>query len=85
LGWQGVSLPFSLTARADPIDKGEIMGGVSKKNKTKRPTDFTGKRMLQALMMTMQRHEATFGVIENDVQRRVDRSAGQQAPQEASD
>ncbi|MGD0900990.1 MAG: DUF3467 domain-containing protein [Thermoguttaceae bacterium] len=42
---------------------------------------FTAKRMLQALMMTVQRHEATFGVIETDVQRRVHRSAMQQAPQ----
>ena len=42
---------------------------------------FTAKRMLQALIMTIQRHEATFGVIETDVQRRVRPSAGQQAPQ----
>jgi hypothetical protein len=42
---------------------------------------FTAKRMLQALMMTIQRHEATFGVIETDVQRRVHPSARQQAPQ----
>jgi len=42
---------------------------------------FTAKRMLQALMMTIQRHEATFGVIETDVQRRVHPSAMQQAPQ----
>jgi hypothetical protein len=37
--------------------------------------------MLQALMMTIQRHEATFGVIETDVQRRVHPSAVQQSPQ----
>jgi hypothetical protein len=42
---------------------------------------FTAKRMLQALMMTIQRHEATFGVIETDVQRRVHPSTKQQAPQ----
>jgi len=32
---------------------------------------FTAKRMLAALQMTLQRHEAAFGVIETDVQRRV--------------
>ena len=32
---------------------------------------FTAKRMLHALQMTIQRHEATFGVLELDVQRRV--------------
>jgi hypothetical protein len=42
---------------------------------------FTAKRMLQALMMTIQRHEATFGVIETDVQRRVQPSAMQRALQ----
>ena len=42
---------------------------------------FTAKRMLQALMTTIQRHEATFGVIETDVQRRFHPSAMQQAPQ----
>ena len=42
---------------------------------------FTAKRMLQALAMTIQRHEATFGVIETDVQRRVRPSATQQSPQ----
>jgi hypothetical protein len=42
---------------------------------------FTAKRMLQALMMTIQRHEATFGAIETDIQRRVQPSATQQAPQ----
>jgi hypothetical protein len=42
---------------------------------------FTAKRMLQALIMTVQRHEATFGVIETDVQRRVHPSARQQSPQ----
>ncbi len=32
---------------------------------------FTAKRMLHALQMTVQRHEATFGVLEIDVQKRV--------------
>ena len=42
---------------------------------------FTAKRLLHALTMSIQRHEATFGVIETDVQRRVHPSAPQQAPQ----
>ena len=32
---------------------------------------FTAKRMLQALALTIQRHEQTFGVLETDVQKRV--------------
>ena len=32
---------------------------------------FTAKRMLHALTLTLQRHEATFGVLETDVQKRV--------------
>ncbi len=32
---------------------------------------FTAKRMLQVLTLTVQRHEATFGVLETDVQKRV--------------
>jgi len=32
---------------------------------------YTAKRMLHALTMTIQRHEATFGVLEIDVQKRV--------------
>ena len=36
---------------------------------------YTAKRMLYALQMTIQRHEATFGVLEVDVQRRVQPSA----------
>jgi len=32
---------------------------------------YTAKRMLQALQLTIQRHEATFGVLETDVQKRV--------------
>jgi hypothetical protein len=32
---------------------------------------FTAKRMLHALQLTLQRHEAAFGVLETDVQKRV--------------
>jgi len=32
---------------------------------------FTAKRLWHALSMTLQRHEATFGVLETDVQKRV--------------
>lgn len=32
---------------------------------------YTAKRMLGALQMTVQRHEAAFGALETDVQRRV--------------
>jgi hypothetical protein len=32
---------------------------------------FTAKRMMHALQLTLQRHEATFGVLETDVQKRV--------------
>ena len=32
---------------------------------------YTAKRMLHALMMTVQRHEGAFGVLETDIQRRV--------------
>ena len=32
---------------------------------------FIAKRMLHALQLTVQRHEATFGVLETDVQKRV--------------
>jgi hypothetical protein len=32
---------------------------------------YTAKRMLAALSMTVQRHEAAFGVLETDVQKRV--------------
>ena len=39
---------------------------------------FTAKRMLQALHMTIQRHEATFGVLETDVQKRVHPAAPRQ-------
>jgi hypothetical protein len=37
---------------------------------------FTAKRMLAALQMTLQRHEAVFGVLETDVQKRVRPQAG---------
>ena len=32
---------------------------------------YTAKRLWHALSMTLQRHEATFGVLETDVQKRV--------------
>jgi hypothetical protein len=32
---------------------------------------FTAKRMLQALHLSVQRHEQAFGVLETDVQKRV--------------
>ncbi len=32
---------------------------------------YTAKRMMAALQMSLQRHEATFGVLETDVQKRV--------------
>ena len=32
---------------------------------------FTAKRLLAALQMSLQRHEAAFGVLETDVQKRV--------------
>lgn len=32
---------------------------------------FTAKRMMAALQMSLQRHEAAFGVLETDVQKRV--------------
>ena len=34
---------------------------------------FTAKRLLQVLQLTVQRHEATFGALEIDVQKRVTR------------
>ncbi len=37
---------------------------------------YTAKRMLHALQLTVQRHEATFGVLETDVQKRVMPSTG---------
>jgi len=44
---------------------------------------YTAKRMLHALSLTVQRHEATFGVLEIDVQRRLRPGImPQQAPQQ---
>jgi len=40
---------------------------------------YTAKRMLHALQLTLQRHEATFGVLETDVQKRVRPGAMPQA------
>ena len=39
---------------------------------------YTAKRLLAALQMSVQRHEAAFGVLETDVQKRVQPSARQQ-------
>lgn len=36
---------------------------------------FTAKRLLAALQMSIQRHEAAFGVLETDVRKRVQPSA----------
>jgi hypothetical protein len=38
---------------------------------------YTAKRMLHALQLTVQRHEATFGVLETDIQKRVRPGLGQ--------
>jgi len=35
---------------------------------------YTAKRLLHVLQLTIQRHEATFGALETDVQRRVRRA-----------
>ncbi len=37
---------------------------------------YTAKRLLGALSMAVQRHEAAFGVLETDIQRRLQRGAG---------
>jgi hypothetical protein len=39
---------------------------------------YTAKRMLHALHLTLQRHEAAFGVLETDVNRRVQPGVRQQ-------
>jgi len=41
---------------------------------------YTAKRMLHALQLTLQRHEAAFGVLETDVQKRVVPGMRTQAP-----
>lgn len=41
---------------------------------------YTAKRMLHALQLTIQRHEAAFGVLEIDVQKRVRPGLMQQVP-----
>ena len=41
---------------------------------------YTAKRLLQVLQMTLQRHEGAFGIVETDVQRRVQPGAMRQAP-----
>ena len=40
---------------------------------------YTAKRMLQALAVSVQRHEAIFGALETDVQKRIQPSALQRA------
>jgi hypothetical protein len=40
---------------------------------------FTAKRLLAALHMSVQRHEAAFGVLETDVQKRLQPAARRQA------
>ena len=40
---------------------------------------FTAKRLLAALSMSVQRHEAAFGVLETDVRKRVQPSANRPA------
>jgi hypothetical protein len=42
---------------------------------------FTAKRMMAALQMSLQRHEAAFGVLETDVQKRVMPGIMRHAPQ----
>lgn len=44
---------------------------------------FTAKRLLGALSMSIQRHEAAFGVLETDVQKRVQPSVRAAANQQA--
>ncbi|MHB1037264.1 MAG: DUF3467 domain-containing protein [Pirellulales bacterium] len=41
---------------------------------------FTAKRLLAALSMAVQRHEAAFGVLEVDVQRRLQPNVARQTP-----
>lgn len=45
---------------------------------------YTAKRMLHALTLAVQRHEATFGVLEIDVQKRVQPSVRAAAAQAAA-
>jgi hypothetical protein len=42
---------------------------------------YTAKRMMAALQMSLQRHEAAFGVLETDVQKRVMPGVMRSAPQ----
>ena len=41
---------------------------------------FTAKRLLAALQMSVARHEAVFGVLETDINKRVRPGIGQQQP-----
>jgi uncharacterized protein DUF3467 len=40
---------------------------------------FTAKRLLSALQMSVQRHESVFGVLETDIQKRVQTPASRQS------
>ncbi len=55
--------PFGAQAGKIPVNQRLIMNF------------FTAKRLLGALSMTVQRHEQTFGVLETDVNKRVQSSA----------
>ena len=45
---------------------------------------FTAKRLLAALQMSVQRHEAVFGVLETDIQKRLRPQVAAQAAQAAA-
>jgi hypothetical protein len=45
---------------------------------------YTAKRLLAALQMSIQRHEAAFGVLETDVQKRVQPQVARRAPTPAT-
>ena len=45
---------------------------------------FTAKRLLAALQMSIARHEAVFGVLETDINKRVRPGLTQQQPQQAA-
>lgn len=56
--------PFGPASSAIPVTQRVVMNY------------YTAKRMLGALQMTVQRHEAAFGVLETDIQKRVKTQAG---------
>ncbi len=59
-------IDFGLNAQPFGIPEDPV--GVSQRIVT---NYYTAKRLLHALQLTIQRHEAAFGVLETDVQRRV--------------